>query len=230
MDIRDDVVNRFYEVGNIEWTPSRSIYGRDEKILYRQGVVYHGMPFSRRNWIFYDEFLSKVKNGVYQIPDCAVKIPGVNCAGSIIWALSKYMKIPLNYETLEIMCDRNLTLFLGVEFQQNDLIENQDLIFADKEKIFEAYALLKKGDIVGRYFKKNVNGGWYGHLRLVTGNVSVVKDKNKKVVSNLSTIEYSDNNTYFVTKEQNTNFVFNKKCNFLELINDRYIPLTFCVY
>ena len=257
--LRKQIVNKFYELGTIKWSPCRNI-ANTKNTLYQENTVYYGMPFSRRNWIDYKVFCQKLKNSIYEFSTGLKYIQGVNCAGSVLSCFSPKITFPFMWETYDLLVNRKYVIPLGRILIKPKLIFSNGFIRdCNKEIFYEAYTRLQIGDIVCRYFRKTPRGGWYSHTLLITGDTHIEYDNHNQIDENLSYIIISENNYYFnkmqYTEENNkiglpfkanqfltditsledlngkfSNFTFNKKISFLSLFQDQYIPLTFNCY
>ena len=256
------IISKFYDIGTIRWKPSFPIAGKDDSVYYTEDTFYYGMPFSRRNWMFFDKFYERLHDGIYEKKKKKKKIPGVNCTGSLIDAVKPYIDIPDYYETLQLMVDYNLALPLGNDFGKitvDFLLNENRTNYFSPSTFYEAYSKLNLCDYLGTYFKKNEFGGWYGHVRFVTGLPFVKRTLFGNIDPEESYVIVSDNNVKFTDtnkrdnmgeccfnyhfnekltdlksfidlQNQKTHFILNKKISFLVLFIDLYFPFRFKIF
>lgn len=266
---REKIVQRMYDFATIKWIPAiefhdTRVVGTNPKSIrttYKPGTVYYGLPYTQRNRVTLEAFSNHIDNGVLTKPKNLLQVWGADCASSVTYAISKYIPMHVIYNTTDFLWDRNKTTVLG-----NLRIDGKDSsteTFKEKlleQELYEAYALLQKGDIVSTHHKKNT------HVRLISGNTHVERKPDGKIdpdksyfirtdirISQSNTtkgsndfgglinekdsiVPFSPKSKYTDIKHlnelegKNLNFYINRKETFREAYDGNYVPLTLNSY
>ena len=94
-----------------------------------------------------------------------------------------------------------------------------------EEKIFEAYAASKRGDVMLKSIRKS------GHVRLVD-RVETVRDENGKIDPALSAVFCTEQTNQFDKNrpEARSSFFVSRRYSFKNLFEKEFMPITFCIY
>lgn len=189
---REKIVKRMYDLATVKWTPTvdfhdtRTIGSNPKSIrtTYKAGITYYGPPYTQRNRVPVESFVSKINNGLLSKPDNVLRIWGADCSSSVSYSISKYIPLNSMYNTADFIWDKKKTSLLGNLFIDGKEASSEDVKKRYTEQDFyEAYAKLQKGDIVSTHFKKNT------HVQLITGNTHVER-RNDNTIDPL--------NSYFI--------------------------------
>ena len=265
---REDIVKRMYDIATIKWIPSiefhdTRVVGIDPKKVnstYKTDTVYYGLPYTQRNRVTPECFVSHVHNDNLDKPANLLNIWGADCASSVTYAISKFIPMHVIYNTTDFLWDRNKTTILG-NLQIDGKAASSESI---KEKyncqeIWEAFAKLQKGDIISTH---NRNGT---HVRLISGDTHVERNSDGKIdpinsyffrtdihstlkdVININDYGGLVNKEDYVVpfepkkiftditklsdlKDKNLTFYINKKTSFQEAYDSNYVPITLNAY
>ena len=265
--VREKIVQRMYDQATVKWSPTVTFHdmhvrltGITPRSIYTPGNIYYGLPYTQRNRTTVEKFSSEIKDGILAEPESITEVWGMDCVASVDYAISNYVPLPLMCLTPDFIWDRNNFSLLG-----NLTVDGKQVSSASLKKsylpqeIYEAYAKLQKGDVVGTHSEKGA------HVRLVSGNTHVVRNsdgvidpinsyfiivetssnladtKVKNNVGGLLTSEdyvvpfkpnkkYTDIENLSELEGKNTNFRVNKKVTFTQAYNGCYAPLTLNAY
>lgn len=265
--IREKAVKRMYNMATIKWVPAvgfgsmyASLVKSNSKVIHPQGSENYGLPYTQRNRATLEKFADEIKDGVLSVPDNITEMWGVDCTGSVDYAISKFVPLPVMYLTPDFIWDRNKFTLLGnlkIDGRENSSEALKQNYSA--QEVYEAFAQLQIGDILSTHCQKGA------HTRLVTGRTHVVRDGDGLVDPESSYViitetssglaDMSDKNNFggfinaddyavpFEPKKEytdlkdlkdlegkNTNFRVNKKITFKQLFNGCYVPLTLNAY
>ena len=264
---RENIVKRMYDLATIKWTPSiefhdTRVIGANPKAIrttYTPGIMYYGPPYTQRNRVTIEKFISEIHDGILSKPDDTLQICGADCASSVSYSISKYIPLQALYGTVDFIWDRNQTTLLG-DLKISGKEANSQSIKEKytEQEIYEAYAKLQKGDLVSSHHKSGT------HVRLITGDTSVTRNLygkinpeesyfirtditetntsnkvisfNKLINDKDCVVPFKPNVKYTDLKElnefegKNSNFYINTKTTFKEAFEGNYIPLTLNAY
>ncbi len=224
---RDIVVDYMYKMASIEWKASQTIDLSSVKdtLIYRKGQKYKGIIYCTvNNMNNYDAFAAEIEDGVYTGSSDKATVVGNHCSSAIRVAYDLISNDVTFGSTVDMVPSRNKGTKIVGDYTFNALDKTTDEIIARNtaEKMYECYALLKKGD--------NILTCWgsTGHTRMIV-DVVVERDSSGKI---------NPGRSYVVTVEQTSSFERDKetklttswfidhKYKFSELFNEKYIPLT----
>ena len=229
--VRKRITGYVYACASVAWTPSRDFPEISERLsegkdvtVYRKGTVYHGMPFTVYRKSSLDAFSEGCREGEYAVPENVVDMLGTDCVGYILCSVSPYMKIPVDYLSVDLLEDRRYTRPLGgvvVGAKQGSWMVRK----AHSEKDFyEAYALVEPADIVVTYFRKDF-GKFIGHTRIATGGTVVVRNSDGDIDPYRSYLVLTECKHTLTGRD--SNFRVDRKFFFRSLYENCYIPLRF---
>lgn len=241
-DPRDAVVSYMLAMANAEWTPKedftvdRRTDGRFKvNIPYKKRTVYTGMPYS--NTFSSLEFFGLHLDGnvfsdsSYYFEDVA----GNHCSASITLAFQQLVPfergssrpIKARAGVLEFPLDKNGKPILVVP---DDDVAGDDWVAADlfakngREKIFESYSALDRGDSLLR----SIPGT--GHARMVLESHTETKDgRIDPDASYILCIEQTDKFNEERPGKVST-WKVGHKYTFSEMYRDNGVPATLCAY
>ncbi len=246
-NFRKTTVDAMKKLGSIEWVCSKDfkisqtegLVGWHVDYGFKEGQTYHGLPYANKT-TGYDEFARLIKDGKYTDGKSESNgwndIFGLQCVTSVNYALQTCINIDINSsKQLNPGCDEFLTDHLSVlgDIEIVKDINTQTTVLKNgAQKMAQAYALLKPGDLI-------FEGGNYNHLRLISGETKVVKNDKGQINLNSSTVTTceqvnhleSDKSGSFVEKNgYDTTWWLDHTYTFSELIASNYMPLTLKEY
>lgn len=266
---REKIVQRMYDIATVKWSPAIEFHdtrtvGTNPKSIrttYRPGTVYYGTPYTQRNRVPIETFSNVIRDGILIKPEDMLQIWGADCSSSVSYSISKYVPLHVMHNTTDYIWNRNKFSLLGN--LHIDGKESSTESFKEKcgeQNLYEAYALLQKGDIVSTHYKNNT------HVRLISGNTHVERrtdgtiDPNKSYfirtdirISQANTTKGSNDFGGLITEQdyivpfapkkkytdikhfkdlegKALNFYINRKETFKEAYDGNYVPLTLNAY
>lgn len=266
---RENIVKRMYDLATVKWTPStdfhdiRTVGSDPHKIrtTYKKGNIYYGPPYTQRNRVPVEKFASEIRNGQLSQPENIRKVCGADCSSSVSYSISKFIPLHTMYNPADFIWDRNTTTLLG-NLKTNGKEAGSDSLKKNysEQDFCEAYAKIKKGDIVSAHYKKNT------HVQLISGNTHVERNTDGTIdpvksyfirtdirIGQANTLKGSNDfggmlndKDYVVPFEpkknytditdlrelegKNLNFYINKKTTFRDAYRGNYVPLTLNAY
>lgn len=251
-DILRDVAARHMaeKLSQIRWTPTETIeskipeYGHDEVrifLTYNNTTEYYGLPYAQPTDSSYEQFLSAVDNSIYTGPFEYEELYSVDCTSSISDSLTRIM--PMKFITAPIQLALTKYSEILGDLKYSTVSTGEMKKINNEQKIYKAYALLKKGDII-------ITNPYGMHVRMITGETHVEYIDETKTEINPSksyviTTEISGRNPNVATSESQgdqiegiyTSWRVNRKYTFEQLYNHTvdgqdamYIPVTFKCY
>ncbi len=229
--LRDTVVEAFNEFASIEWKVDKVL--EHESGVWSVGTTYYGSPYkhagatmsSLQYMIGEDGY---VKDFVYEMDPLLIQdYMGTDCStglGVSWWTVSNttnFYRCSNMYPWMNAGC-----LYVG-DWEPDPGLSTSDsythIEYNGEERIYEAYAQLKKGDA---YVYNIPDVG--GHTRMAAANAVVVRDQNGKIDPNYSyvpsteqgwTTSDTENHTYTTCRVEH-NYTF------ANLIYDGALPIT----
>lgn len=202
----EKIIDRMYDLATVKWVSPENIYGNvysdtpeDSTYYYEKGETYYGIPYGKlvktsleRFAFFLDEdnnYLGSIESSDFSTLDCG---------SSIFEASNVYIPFhfPVNSPRTFIW-NRNVTRLLGdLKYPENTQEIDTDLLRNDysEQEIYEAYAELEKGDILGIYHNPQSQGERSSnHVSLITGETKVVRKSNGDIDPDNSYVVVTDN-------------------------------------
>ena len=232
---RDAVYNYMMAMATVEWTPSvdfvtthRPDVDRDYTVnlSYKAGKTYYGVPYgeTKANLEQFQMFLdsnNKFTFDSYYYQD----IVGNHCSSCMFLAYQQI--IPVGYGTLRPSEARKgifkLAGNLKTPEKEGTWLSADCIAYNGKEAMYEGYAALDKGDILGKF----ISGS--GHTRFVT-KVEVTRSAAGKLMPSRSYVYVIENTNAWYDSKQNTTWWVDKKYTFDKLIETNFIPVTLDTY
>ncbi|MBE6564312.1 MAG: hypothetical protein E7655_03420 [Ruminococcaceae bacterium] len=228
---REAVVAEMVNMATLEWRPKTDIdlTGIHSSLSFSPRSRYVGMPYVNKTDTPYDDFVAALENGlVYTGPTSRDTCMGVDCSSSIFLAYEKILGIDVDVVYTQHMIPGSGRGFHPVGLydgylESYDYDDTRLIIDRNSEQaIFEAYALLKKGDTLVR--RLNVKG----HSRMVYGEPVIVRTQGGKIVPEKSYITFIDQNLILKKTDDNrfTTWTIDEKWTFADMAKEGYIPVT----
>lgn len=237
-DYREIVYNYMLEMANYKWIAGEnfSITWKDAgdfkvDLNFKKGQTYYGLPYSEQRASL-DQFSNFVKEGgTFTSPTYYYEeIIGNHCSSSMGLAYQQLIDFPYAGTLKSVGTRRGvIKLIDGLEQPEGDTTKSwysEDVIALNgKEKIFEAYANMGRGDILGKFVKTS------GHSRMVS-KVEIVKNAAGKIIParcKVYTIEQT-NSFDKINKDRNSTWWIDHAYTFQELLDTQFIPLTLEIF
>ncbi len=231
IDARQAAVDYMYEMSSIEWTPAEDIDSASVQptLFYKAGVKYTGMMYvtGSQTRTDADGFRAQLdENGVYTGPANPKEGFGNHCSSSISLSYARVSSKAKFNHTTKMMPNANAGMKALGNYLYDEKDATTDLIFAknrDLDVFSEGYALLEKGDAI------LYCDGKTGHTRMIIEN-HVEKNAQDKIdikKSYVVTIEQTSSFDETRTDRVVTTWYVEHKYTYAQLIETRYIPLTF---
>lgn len=237
-DYREIAYNYMLAMANHKWIAGEdfSITWKDAgdfkvDLNFKKGQTYYGLPYSEQRASL-DQFSVFVKDGGTFTSDTYYyeEVVGNHCSSSMGLAYQQLINFPYA-GSLKPVGDRRgvIKLCNGLEQPEGDTTKSwysEDVILLNgKEKIFEAYASMERGDILGKF----VEGS--GHSRMVS-KVELYKNATGKIIParcKVFTIEQT-NAFDSVNKDRKSTWWIDHEYTFQELLDTKFIPLTLEIF
>lgn len=234
---RDAIVSHMRKQAAIEWVcgadfgvyESFNSWGID--LTFKKGVKYTGIPYADTK-VSYIQFEEALKNGKYTSESTAWKdVYGVQCVSSIMNSIQQFDPKTCGYSS---DLTPGLEEFKGIMVGDYKLPENvkqtEQIIAANSpEVMYEAYAALKKGDIV--IMQDLINDK--SHLRVVAEDPVIVTNTAGKINKSRSYITcVEQTNSFDATRKDGvkTTWYLDHTYTFDSLITSYYVPVTLEIY
>lgn len=234
---RDAIVSHMRKQSSIEWVCGAE-FGVYEKfnswgidLTFEKGVKYTGIPYADTK-VSYIQFEEALKNGRYTSESTAWKdVFGVQCVSSVMNSIQQFDPKTCGYSS-------NLTpglkdfkgVIVGNYKLPEDVKQTKQIIEAnDPEVMWEAYASLKKGDMVIRQDLINDNS----HLRVVASDPVIVRNSAGKINKSRSYITCVEQTNAFDktrTDGVKTTWYIDHMYTFDNLLATDYVPVTLEIY
>lgn len=234
---RDAIVSHMRKQASIEWVCGAD-FGVYEKfnswgidLSFKRGQKYTGIPYADTK-VSYIQFEEALVNGKYTCDSTAWKdVYGVQCVSSIMNSIQQFDPKTCGYSS-------DLTpgvadfkgVIVGDYKLPEDVKQTQQIIMANSPDVmYEAYASLKKGDIV--VMQDLINDK--SHLRVVAEDPVVVKNTAGKINKSRSYITcVEQTNSFDATRKDGvkTTWYLDHKYTFDSLITSYYVPVTLEIY
>lgn len=234
---RDAIVSHMRKQAAIEWVCGAD-FGVYEKfnswgidLTFKKGVKYTGIPYADTK-VSYIQFEEALKNGKYTSESTAWKdVYGVQCVSSIMNSIQQFDPKTCGFSS-------DLTpgvadfkgVIVGDYKLPEDVKQTQQIIMANSPDVmYEAYASLKKGDIV--VMQDLINDK--SHLRVVAEDPVIVKNTAGKINKSRSYITcVEQTNSFDATRKDGvkTTWYLDHMYTFDSLITSYYVPVTLEIY
>ena len=229
--LRDIVVDRFNAFGLIQWKVDKVL--EHESGVWSVGTTYIGSPYkhagatmtSLQYMIGEDGY---IKDFVYEMDPLMIQdYMGTDCStglGVSWWAVSNttnFFRCSNMYPWMNAGC-----LYVG-DWEPDPSMTTTNsykhIEYNGEERIYEAYAQLKKGDAYV-YHIPDVGG----HTRMAAANAVVVRDQNGKIDPNYSYVPTTEQGWTTSDSENHTHTTcrVNHNYTFANLIYDGALPIT----
>lgn len=237
-DYRQIVLDYMMKMSQVKWTPDvdmnvcmKKAYDFNASLQYKQGETYYGMPYSDTKCCL-DAFEQFVKDGVFSFESHYFDdIIGNHCSSSMAQAFQQLIsnggvggtkpqkwypgifKFP---NDIKIPYDE-----FGDRYDSYDIWDHNP-----KTKIFEAYGMMKPGDVI--YFSKKTGSG---HVRMVSQDSIVVYDEFGMIDGEKSeVIVIEQTNAWDKTVDIHTTWYVNRHYTFNNLYEKHFMPITLEIY
>ncbi|MBE6642386.1 MAG: hypothetical protein E7615_01885 [Ruminococcaceae bacterium] len=237
-DYREIAYNYMLAMANYKWIAGEdfSIAWKDEgdfkvNLDFKKGETYYGLPYSEQRASL-EQFSQFVAEGGTFTSDTYYyeEIIGNHCSSSMGLAYQQLIDFPYA-GSLKPVGERRgvIKLIDGLEQPAGETTKDwysEDVINLNgKEKIFEAYAKMGKGDILGKFVKTS------GHSRMVS-HVEIYKTAAGKIIPARSLVYTIEQTNAFdkTTKDRNTTWWIEHSYTFQELLDTKFIPLTLEIF
>lgn len=237
-DYREIVYNYMLEMANYKWVAGEdfSITWKEAgdfkvDLNFKKGQTYYGLPYSEQRASL-DQFSNFVKDGgTFTYPTYYYEeIVGNHCSSSMGLAYQQLIDFPYAGSLKPVGKRRGVIKFVGdLKQPEGDTTKSwysEDVIALNgKEKIFEAYALMGRGDILGKFIKTS------GHSRMVS-KVEIVKNAAGKMIPSRCKVYTIEQTNSFdkINKDRNSTWWIDHTYTFQELIDTQFVPLTLEIF
>ena len=234
---RDAIVSHMRKQAAIEWVCGAD-FGVYEKfnswgidLTFKKGVKYTGIPYADTK-VSYIQFEEALKNGKYTSESTAWKdVYGVQCVSSIMNSIQQFDPKTCGYSSdLTPGVSDFKGVIVGDYKLPEDVKQTQQIIMANSPDVmYEAYASLKKGDIV--VMQDLINDK--SHLRVVAEDPVIEKNNAGKINKSRSYITcVEQTNSFDATRKDGvkTTWYLDHKYTFDSLITTYYVPVTLEIY
>ncbi len=237
-DYREIAYNYMLEMANYTWVAGEdfSITWKNEgdfkvNLDFKKGKTYYGLPYSEQRASL-DQFANFVeKGGTFTSPTYYYEeLIGNHCSSSMGLAYQQLIDFPYAGSLKPVGTRRGvIKLIDGLKQPEGDTTKSwysEDVITLNgKEKIFEAYANMGRGDILGKFIKTS------GHSRMVS-KVEVQKSASGKILPSRSLVYTIEQTNAFdkINKNKNTTWWVDHSYTFQELLDTQFIPLTLEIF
>ncbi len=235
-NLRDAMVGYMRECSEIKWTPKEDFaltndYGTwTVNLEYKKGKVYTGFPYADAG-VNLEYFEDNIVDGKYYPKVLEWKeSAGVTCTTAIVMAYQQFDNHESSYKNwLPSQSGFWMDTVGGYEVPK-DCLNTKEMCDANgKNKMFEAYASMQKGDII---YKVSDMASYNIHCRVLTEAPTIEKNGAGKIIytrSYLTTIEQT--NAFDKSRtDVNTNWYVDHVYSFETLYESGYIPLTLKSY
>ena len=237
-DYREIAYNYMLEMANYSWIAGEdfSITWKNEgdfkvNLDFKKGKTYYGLPYSEQRASL-DQFSVFCENGgTFTSPTYYYEeLVGNHCSSSMGLAYQQLIDFPYAGSLKPVGTRRGvIKLIDGLEQPEGDTTKSwysEDVINLNgKEKIFEAYANMGRGDILGKFIKTS------GHSRMVS-KVEVQKSASGKILPSRSLVYTIEQTNAFdkINTNKNTTWWVDHSYTFQELLDTQFIPLTLEIF
>ncbi len=235
---RDIVLGYMMKMSQVKWTPDvdmdvcmKKTYDFNASLKYNKGTTYYGMPYSDTKCGL-DAFEQFLKDGVFSFHSHYFDdIIGNHCSSSMARAFQQiipnggvgatkpckwYPGIFVFPNDIKIPFDK-----YGDNYDAYDIWDNNP-----KTKIFEAYGMMKPGDVI--YFNKKTGSG---HVRMVSQESIIVYDQFGAIDGEKSeVIVIEQTNAWDKTVDISTTWFVNRHYTFNMLYEKHFMPITLAAY
>ena len=235
---RDIVMDYMLKMAQIQWTPTttwttgwKNTAKFKVELTYEAGKTYYGLPYSDTRAPL-SEFELFLDNGKFT-PNSPYyeELIGNHCSSSMTMAYQQIIDLSypagLRPTTKRIgllrFPDGIITPPSESTTTPNQWYSDQVLKVNDRDKIFEGYASLGKGDIV---MKDTKNGG---HTRMVS-KVEVKKTVAGKINPGSSVVYCVEQTNAWYDNQKNSTWWIDKKYSFSQLYSDFFMPVTLDIF
>jgi len=237
-DYRQVVLDYMMKMSQVKWTPDvdmnvcmKKAYDFSAKLEYKQGETYYGMPYSDTK-MGLDAFEQFVKDGVFSFESHYFDdIIGNHCSSSMAVAFQQLISNggvggtkPQKWYPGIFKFPNDIKIpyeYYGDRYDSYDIWDHNP-----KVKIYEAYAMMKPGDVI--YFCKKTGSG---HVRMVSQESIVVYDEYGMIDGEKSeVIVIEQTNAWDKTVDIHTTWFVNRHYTFNMLYEKHFMPITLEIY
>lgn len=232
-DLRQGAVDYMYEQASVEWICAESFGVKEEwehwgiDIDFQKGVKYTGQPYANSQ-VNVALFKRVLENGAYTSPSTSWDdVHGSQCVSSILNALQQSIIVDGWSYSFNPGSERFQGKILG-DYEVEAKPTNKETPTSQvcrtngKDKIYAAYALAQKGDVI-------LSSNDWVHARMVV-DVTVVKNNEGELNPNRSIIKCVEQTNALDTGRTDgvkTTWRVDKAYTFKQLFSDGYLPCTF---
>jgi hypothetical protein len=200
-------------------------------LTYEEGKTYYGVPYSQANGTL-DEFLQFLPENKVFTPNSEYyeELIGNHCSSSMVMAYQQILDFTYSGSLAPRTARHGILMFpAGLEIpparseNPDDWISETMFAHNGKERLYEGYAALDKGDIL----YKSVDGS--GHTRMVH-KVEIFKSATGKVMPNRSFVYCLEQTNAWWDSKKDTTWWIDKKYSFDKLFDEFFMPVTFCIF
>lgn len=227
--IRQTVYDYMVEAANVEWTPkvnfdlstsSKYVSG----LAYKAGRTYHGAPYENDIDGDMEGFKALLENGVYVGPTALGEAYGCDCSSAVAAAIRAYNPDSRIAKTNDMFPNAGYGC-MPVGFYDyttvKDHLTTKITEASGEQEMYEAYALVQKSDIVLTRWNSGA-----AHVRLVSGEATVVRNPDGTINGDRSYILYCDQtSTIREFDGYLSNWQIDAKATFKSLFNNWFIPV-----
>ncbi len=237
-NFRDAIVEYMIKCSEVKWV-AKDDFGMVDKfgdswgvnLSYTKGKTYYGVPYT--DYIInYEYFEDELVDGAYY-PKSQMwrESPGLNCRTAIIAAYQQFEPRVSSVASWTPGQDDFWMKIVGdYEVPKGAVVTQEICDLNGKEKMYESYAQLQKGDII---YDMNDLEYYNLHCRVIVEEPTLVKNGAGKVIpsrSYVTCIEQTNSFDKSRTDGVNTTWYINHKYSLENLFEKGYVPLTLEAY
>lgn len=235
-DLREIVYDHMYTMSQVEWVAGKTWTTHKKngstglQLKYIEGNTYYGIPYASTKCALYT-FSDFIVDGTFTPEsDIYEEIIGNHCSASMGLAYQQIIDLPYygglkenNYRKGLISAANDLQL----PIEPGDLIGSYDsqkvFDLNGKDKIYEAYATLGRGDILYKMVSPS------GHTRMVS-KVEVEKNVAGKIIPSRSYVYCIEQTSAWADNKQNSTWFIDRKYSFEKLASTLFTPFTLDIF
>lgn len=200
-------------------------------LSFKKGQTYYGLPYSEQRASL-DQFSQFVEDGgtfthhTYYYEE----LVGNHCSSSMGLAYQQLIDFPYAGSLKPVAARRGIIKFIdGLEQPEGDTTKSwysDDVISLNgKDKIFEAYSKMDRGDILGKFITTS------GHSRMVS-KVEPYRNATGKLIPARSLVYCIEQTNAFdkINKDKATTWWVDHSYSFQDLIDTKFVPLTLEIF
>ncbi len=228
-EARNKIYDYMVEMANVPWTPKET-FDLSTSSKYLQGLKfiaghrYRGAPYENAIDGDMEGFIALLEDGVYTGPTTLGQAYGNDCSSAV--AAAWRAAFP------DIRCDQSVRMLPQKGYgampvgSYDHTVRTKDLTTeitasSGEQVMYEAYALLKRADAV-----LTIWGTQQAHVRLVSGEPTVVRANDGSIIGAKSIVTYCDQtSTIRSFKGYSSTWQIDAEATFDSLFSNDYIPV-----